>query len=329
LDLIEKGCRKLVADCGGLKPGERALIVSDETTRPLGLLLEDAARRITDNVTHHTIPALKTHGQEPPLPTARAMLKNDVIFCMTHMSMAHTKARLAGSERGARYLSLPEYSFDLLKNSALHADFRSLTAISNRLAKLLTAGNEIALRSKLGTELFCSIKGRVANAAPGWCDGPGKIASPPDAETNITILEDSSRGLLVVDGSIPYPGLGLLARPIKFVVEKGIISNIDGEKKEERLLRDLLWTGVESKKKRTLAELGIGLNPEAKLCGMMLIDEGTRGTVHIGLGSNSTIGGKNNVSFHLDLVISAPNLELDGKMILKDGEFLCGPKLRN
>ena len=71
-----------------------------------------------------------------------------------------------------------------------------------------------------------------------------------------------------------------------------------------------------------LAECGIGLNPLASLTGKMLTDEGTLGCVHFGFGSNITVGGKNNVPFHLDFVIRRPTLEVDKNVLISNGE-LC------
>ena len=70
-----------------------------------------------------------------------------------------------------------------------------------------------------------------------------------------------------------------------------------------------------------MAEFGIGLNPKAELCGRMLEDEGCMGTVHFGFGSNSTIGGKNKINFHLDLVMKEPTVMIDGKVIIQKGDL--------
>jgi leucyl aminopeptidase (aminopeptidase T) len=66
------------------------------------------------------------------------------------------------------------------------------------------------------------------------------------------------------------------------------------------------------KKARVLAEFGIGFNEAAELCGNMLMDEGCYGTFHFGFGSNSTVGGKNVVGFHLDFVFYGNEFEIDG-----------------
>ena len=54
----------------------------------------------------------------------------------------------------------------------------------------------------------------------------------------------------------------------------------------------------------------------------MLPDEGALGTVHIGIGANSTIGGTNSVPFHLDHIIREPTLLLDDRVILNEGEIV-------
>ncbi|HOY67834.1 MAG TPA: aminopeptidase, partial [Candidatus Ozemobacteraceae bacterium] len=73
---------------------------------------------------------------------------------------------------------------------------------------------------------------------------------------------------------------------------------------------------------RVLAELGVGLNPAARLCGSMLEDEGCRGTVHLGFGSNATIGGRNRVPFHLDMVLRHADLRVDDRPVLENGHLV-------
>jgi leucyl aminopeptidase (aminopeptidase T) len=70
---------------------------------------------------------------------------------------------------------------------------------------------------------------------------------------------------------------------------------------------------------RVVAEIGVGLNPAAELCGAMLEDEGCAGTVHVGIGANAAIGGANAVPFHLDVVLRAPTLLVDDAPVVQAG----------
>ena len=54
----------------------------------------------------------------------------------------------------------------------------------------------------------------------------------------------------------------------------------------------------------------------------MLIDEGAANCIHFGFGSNSTVGGVNEISFHLDYVMRNANLYVDDKLCIKEGKFI-------
>lgn len=319
IDKIRCGCEVLVRMCADIKPDESVLIISDEDTRWLGEAINSVAGEISNHVVHRVIPQFSMHGQEPPTTVAMEMINNTAIFGITRMSMAHTKARFQASQAGARYLSLPDYSSDVLTSPSLQVDFRALTPLANQLAMRLTAGCTMRLWTAMGTDLTCDIQGRTANAAPGWCWGPGTLASPPDAETNIALIEDGSNGTVVVDGSIPCPELGLLQSPIKLTVEKGRVVEITGEQADTL---SHLFDRLGNPDTRIVAEFGIGLNPLAKLRGFMLEDEGCLGTVHLGIGANATIGGENSVSFHLDHILRHVTVTIDGNIIIERGQIV-------
>ncbi len=171
----------------------------------------------------------------------------------------------------------------------------------------------IKISTKSGTDISFNIDKRISNFAPGYVDKKNLLGSPPDIEVNICPIEDSANGILVIDGSIPFPGFGKLNSKIKLYLVNGKISSIDAIPSYKLKLSRLFASYGD--KAKILAEFGIGLNPNAKLCGNMLIDEGTYGTFHFGFGSNSTIGGKNKINFHLDFVMFAKNFELDKKLI--------------
>lgn len=316
--MFQEGCRRLVEVCADLRPHQSVLIVGEEKTGEVARAVLEHARRITERVVLAMIPGLTMHGQEPPPPVAPLMLQSDVIFGLTSMSMAHSQARLEASLAGARYLSLPDYSSEILASPAMQADFRALTRPAEHLAQIFSQGSEIHLTTPAGTDLRCNVTGRTANSAPGWCWGPGSLASPPDAEVNIAVQEDQTRGLVVVDGSIPCPAFGLMDAPLSMVIEGGAATRLSGPgwQRLKRILDEL-----NDPKTRVVAEFGLGLNPLARLCGRMLEDEGCRGTVHLGLGSNCTIGGINQVPFHLDFVLRQPTVRVDGRIILHEGIF--------
>ncbi len=318
-DSMFLGIKQLVNVCAAVKPGELVVIVADTNTAEIGMILKNAVLEISKNVSFKVIKPLKMHGSEPKEEIASDMLKADIIFGLTTMSMAHTTARKNATDLGARYLSLPQYTKDTLSRPALLADFKGITETADRLRDVFSNGSSLTVRADNGTELSCNIVGRKGNSAPGWCYKKGVMSSPPDAETNIAPIEGSAEGVIVVDGSIPAPGFGVLKSPLKIVVKNGMINSVDGLLYKEHI-KLFKTSGCELSK--ILAEVGIGLNPLAELCGSMLEDEGCLGTAHFGFGSNATIGGNNQVSFHIDHVIKRATVEVDGQLIINNGKLL-------
>ena len=320
-DKAIEGADLLLKSCGRVRHGEAVVIVCDRDTRNLGELLESRATLITPRVILIEISPLDMHGQEPPPHLADQMANGDLCLGITAKSMAHTEARRMSALNGTRYLSLPDYTMDLLTHPSLRADFARRGVLARHVADLFTAGSSVRVTSPGGTDITLGIEGRVGNCCPGFVDGPGQLGSPPDIEANVSPIETSGEGVVVVDGSIPYPGIGLLKEPVTLAVKEGRIHTIEGHPETVSKLRQL-FESAESPKAYVLAECGVGLNDKAGLTGAMLTDEGAAGTMHFGFGSNYTVGGLNEVAFHLDFVFRIPSLEVDGVSVLHRGELL-------
>lgn len=315
------GADCLLRVCGNIQSNERVLIVCDPSTRQVAQVVEQRARFITQAVSVCEIPELRMHGEEPPAQVGKAMLEADICLGLTAKSICHTQARLKAAAKGCRYLSLPDYSLDVLRSPSLHADYAKQAEAAKKIADRFTAGDRIHVTSRSGTDIRLSIRGRKGNCCPGYVRNAGDLGSPPDIESNVSPLETESEGIVIVDGSIPYPGLGVLKSPVTLRVKAGLIYKMEGEPVVLRKL-DALFQMPKSKKAYVLAECGVGLNDLATLSGVMLTDEGALGTMHFGFGSNATVGGVNAVPFHLDFVFCNPTLQVNEKPILKDGE-LC------
>jgi hypothetical protein len=58
-----------------------------------------------------------------------------------------------------------------------------------------------------------------------------------------------------------------------------------------------------------------------QLTGNMLFDEKAAGTAHVALGSNIYMGGTIDASIHCDMVLRAPTILVDGKVLVDRGEL--------
>ncbi len=319
---INESIDHLLSHCGSLSSHEKVVIVCDVLTTEIGQFFYDRAVGITNYASLKTIPVAKNHGEEPPDDVALLMNNADLVLGLTSMSMAHTNARMNLTNNGGRYLSLPEYSLELLQDPSVMVDYKAVESDVRYIADAFTSSHKIRVTTEKGTDIYLDSSGRIGNCCPGFVSAAGDLGSPPDIEANISPLETKSNGIVIVDGSIPCPEIGLLYSPVILTVEEGKIVKFDGKDKEVISRLEKLFSDVNSDKAYVLAECGVGLNREAKLTGSMLTDEGAWGCMHFGFGANSTVGGLNSVPFHLDFVFQDACLEIDGKTILKDGDII-------
>jgi len=309
----KNGIDIIIYELGNLKKDEKLCIISDKNTEYLGNLFFKNAEKNNFNVEHLIMNELKMHGEEPPKKIAESMKKSNLIIGLTNFSMAHSKARINAESMGIRYLSLPNYSKEILSNQSLQENFLEKSEKIISFANKLSKGKKIKIISEKGTNIELDIENRKGNSAPGFVNNEILLGSPPDIEVNIAPNENNSNGKIVIDGSIPYPEIGLLKKPITLKIENGVITSISGDPQIESQL-ELIFSKY-SKKSRILAELGIGYNTKAKLSGNMLIDEGTYGTIHFGFGTNLALGGLNETNFHLDFVTFEDSIIIDDEII--------------
>jgi leucyl aminopeptidase (aminopeptidase T) len=71
--------------------------------------------------------------------------------------------------------------------------------------------------------------------------------------------------------------------------------------------------------KDRLANLVIGLNPNAELIGFN--DRIVLGTASIGIGGNKSIGGANEAEFGHEQTLRKPTIEVDGQKLVVDGRI--------
>jgi len=258
--------------------------------------------------------AVVPNGPGSQLPLSedleRLLLERTAFLAMTTRGFTHTLARRRASEAGARGLSMPGATLSLLQSKAVTADYRAIAAAADALAISLNGIDMLSVRSELGTDLELDVSGGRWFAERGLCDCPGDFGNLPGGEVSIAPV--NARGILVVDGSINP--LGLLADPLTIHIEGRRVTDIKGQQ-ADKLMAYLEPFGPGA---FNVAEIGIGINPGADVTGVTVKDEKTLGTVHIGFGNNSNMGGfsranKVDVPMHIDGVLRA------GVSILADG----------
>lgn len=315
-----RGARKLVSDCANVQAGEEVVIVTDFAGHQVAEAVAAAALERSDNVNIVVMPPRSIDGQEPTKAVAEAMKAADVLFTPVRQSITHTYATRTAISNGARGIMLSQFNPGMLARGGIEADFESIRPLCLKVGELLAATDKLRLTTPGGTDLRLSLKGRPSNPHSGIVRKPGDFTTVPNIECSSSPLEGSSEGVIVVDASIPYYGIGLVREPIRMEVANGRVNKISGGYQADFLARLLSSQGDPAV--YNIAQVSFGLNPHCPMEGVMLHDEGVYGTAHIGIGTSVLLGGEVKTLTHFDALMWKPTLQLDDEVVLKDGEWL-------
>ena len=308
LERLMNGARIAVNQCMAIKKGERVLIITDRNMpKELSEALMQAVKEIGVECEVKVIEPLKMDGQEPPEYVAELMKTSDAMFLVTSWSLSHTKARRNATKLGVRIASMPKVSEFSFIEGGLTADYRGVKELTEIMTKKLENAKKIRITSDNGTDFTASVEGREWVEDDGIINEKGKFCNLPAGETATAPVEGTSQGTIVLDKMASH-GDG-----IRYTVKNGFVEKIEGS---ERLESEVNKVG---RLARNIAEIGIGTNPKAKIIGNILEDEKVFGTIHIALGNSLSLHGKVDVPLHLDGIILKPTLEVDGKILIKNG----------
>lgn len=316
---LQLGAKVALDVCLGVKQGEQVLVVADEGTRAVGHVLWEQAAALGAEAIYLEMLPRQVNGEEPPLAVAEAMKQAAVVVAATSKSLSHTKARREANQRATRVASLPGITGEMLART-MTADYQKIAELSKKIADILSKGKEARITTPAGTDLTMSLLGRTAEPDTGMLQQQGSFGNLPAGEAYIAPLEETSNGLLVIDGSMA--GVGhLQGKAIRITVENGYATSFEGCPEAQTLDQLLRPLGKEA---YNIAELGIGTNDKAIITGKVLEDEKVLGTVHVALGNSVSFGGKVDVPIHLDGILLKPTLTVDGIEILSDGKMMLG-----
>ncbi|UCC92814.1 MAG: peptidase M17 [Thermoplasmata archaeon] len=223
-------------------------------------------------------------------------------------------------------------------------DYSLLQRRAAKLGSALSRGAEVLISAPGGTDLTIGIGGRKARKDDGNFRKQGSGGNVPAGEVFISPELGTSRGTIAFDGSISSEkGEIIIKRPIECRVEDGFVVKVSGGG-EARSLRGTLKRSVKkaesmvkdgaipaargkefAKNAYNLGELGIGLNPAARIVGNMLEDEKAFRTCHIAIGSNYDNDAE--ALTHLDGLIKEPTIRVRypsgmERLLLEDGSLI-------
>jgi 2,5-dihydroxypyridine 5,6-dioxygenase len=236
-------------------------------------------------------------------------------------------ALLKGQRKMAWGPYLDEDSFlRLLPETAEEA--MQLHELTNRIGSTVAESKEAVVQSEAGT----NIRMQIGKYRINWGTGvfqPGKgyggLEIWPGGQISTMPNPRTANGVVVIDRSVNAPEFRELLDPIRFTVENGYVTKIEGGVEAWRMEQFLasLDDGGEA---YHLTELGIGTNKRCKVAGVMgpAEDTHTWGCVSLAVGADVHLGGETLGGCHLDMTMRSATLRLDGQTVVAKGRLVLG-----
>jgi len=311
-DLVRVAYRCL-RDLTELEPHHHVLVVTDDATAEVAAAWAAAATALAAEVITIRMEPRRRHGSEPPPAVAQAMLGADLIIQAVSRALTHTDASRAAMARGAQVFVLRGITADMMRSDLMRVDYTELRRVTLALAARLEGGRHAHLTSPAGSDLHFEVSGRRALALAGGT-GPGRFGGARSGEAAIAPAPGSAHGVIVIEHAMD--DLGRLDAPIRLTLEAGTVRDVTGGASAARLRRLLDEAGAGA---TNLAEVAIGTNPAASLSDNLAEAKKVRGTVHVALGDDVSLGGSVRAAVHLDGMVLAPTLRVDGDVLVQDG----------
>ncbi len=260
---------------------------------------------------------------------------------------SHIFDYLLDGKKTMRAVWTPGITTDMMNRTAC-IDYKELSDRCKKLTDIFVGAVKILVTAPGGTNLTIPVENRALLSDDGNFTKPGTGGNIPAGEVFISPVvgngtDTGCQGMIVYDGSMTFnDGDSILETPISCKVENGYVTEISGGSEAKRLLNTItqaeskaiamekegkLPSGmgqIYKKNARNIGELGIGLNPAAKITGNMLEDEKAFHTCHFAIGENYDNDAPSLI--HLDGVVREPTITLffnDGssKTILNNGKL--------
>ncbi len=242
---------------------------------------------------------------------------------------SHLYDKVLDGDKRARSFWSPNCTRDIFERG-VPIDYALLRKNAKALKERIDAGKMIRVTSPAGTDLRFGIVGRQGRYDDGDFTSPGKGGNLPTGEVYVSPANGTAEGVIVFDGTVDLDTHAEMPdAPVRVKFEKGFAVDISGgetaRKLDALLDRSAAMAREQGKKEeerntRHLGELGIGLNPKARMSCNTLEDEKVGGTVHFAIGMN--LENDAHALIHLDCLVLRPDVYVDEELVIKEGKNL-------
>jgi len=308
-----------------LVPEDRVLVVTDRATSTCGKAFSEGAKShgcpvITYNLPEHNRPLQAMPDDMPALLDDATVVINAIVgdcFEIPFRLQWINVIELCGHVRMGHSPGINE---DMMVSGPMNVDYADMLVAARTLMEGFAGAEAVHITTPAGTDLRLDLTNRVFIHDLKSTVEAG--ANLPCGEIYCAPVETGADGVLVVDGS--FGCHGPVSPPVVITINAGQAVDVASDDDEVvGRINELMDT---DKGSRTIAELGIGLNPGARMTERMLEAEKANRTAHIAFGSNEGFpGGLNHSITHLDYLFKLPTMEAffpDGasRLVMEDGK---------
>ncbi len=331
LDLeLARASHKLMHDLVQVKAGESVLITIDScadfrVAEELAKAAEVLGGKVM--VAWHSTP--KGYGALTmpylPEPLIACVDKTDVWIELNDQWLLYSPIWDAAVTNGrTRQVMLGGLGVERIVRCFGEVDVPVLKEFQDTLAKMTKQAKTARITNAAGTDVSFEISpnrpvtNEISYAEPGGHFMIGQIGWAP--------VEETIHGVIAFDGTISGGGdaeLGRLETPVEYHVKGGRIEEIRGGWQADKLRA--YYKSLEDDNMYIAAHVCYGVLPTAKMEGCTTEDERVWGSTQWGFGHQGTCfsGGEPRVAkSHIDGICLKSTVELDGVVILKDGEYI-------
>jgi aminopeptidase len=309
-----------------LVPGDQVLVVTDETMREIGRAFAQAAGDHGCGVRIYALPADRRPLTDPPAEMIEMLAGITVVINVFQAMGEETPFRMKWifaieATKRIRLGHAPGLTEAMMTEGPMSVDYAAMARQARALIEGFRDAVSVRITAPGGTDVTLVIEDRAFLSDVKSTVEAG--SNLPCGEIYCAPVETAADGVLVIDGSIG--DVGRVTEPLRITLVAGRIVKLEcADAKLLARIEEL--TGLD-KEARVIGELGIGLNPGAKLTGNLLEDEKAFRTAHIAFGNNAEFpGGRNRSQTHRDFLFYRPTFEVvrqDGssRILIRDGEF--------
>ena len=310
-----------------LVPEDRVLVIGDNSAGACPGAFAAAAADIGCNVDLFRLPEDGRPLRELPAGMLDRLEGRTVVINAIAGLSDEVPFRLqwikAIEDRNLRMGHSPGICDAMMIDGPLEVDYAAMRDRARRIIDALSGADSVHIASALGSDLTLTVAGRPV-VHDVHITETEKGVNLPCGEVYLCPVETAGDGVLMVDGC--FGGDGNVPTPVAITVMQGRAVDVASDDPcLTARINELMDTDPGA---RNVCELGIGLNPGARLVGNMLEDEKALRTLHVAFGGNQGMpGGDSTSRMHMDYLVHGPDLTAlftDGRAtaILRDGEIV-------